>query len=84
MKKNKVYKVRVRIVERFDDTVLVEASSAKEAVRLLEKDFVETGYVYDKVTECATDRTVRYLRPTVVAPGDVPSQRGRSINLNVE
>lgn len=84
MAKKHVYSVGVKIVERYSSTVLVEAESAAQAQELLEKDYNNGAYVYDKTTECADDRVLTLTHPRIVPPGEVHGALRRHINLNVE
>lgn len=84
MAKKHVYAVGVQIVERYSSTVLVEAESAAQARELLEKDYNNGEYVYDKTTENADDRVLTLSRPRIVPPGEVHGALQRHINLNVE
>lgn len=52
MPKEKHYAIEIHIIEEYSACVLVKASSAKKAKELLNKEYQEKNYIYEKVTRC--------------------------------
>ena len=57
------YMVEVHIVERYSSRVFVEAKNAEEARRLVDEDYQNCDYIYEKTTDNPDSRVVTYRRP---------------------
>ena len=57
------YLVEVHIVERYSSNVLVEAENAQEAKRLIDEDYQNCDYIYEKTTDNPDSRIITYRRP---------------------
>lgn len=65
-KKAKHYTVSINVVQKFSSTVVVKATSAKQAKQLVEDEFDHGEYLYEKTTECPDVMQVHYSRASRV------------------
>lgn len=55
--------VKVKHVEYFEGQVLVQANSEAEAEEKVRKEFYQSDYLYDRITDCATEHNTKFFTP---------------------
>ena len=75
--KTKIYTIPVKIVETYTATIVVKATSSKQAKAIAEKEYQDNDYLYEKITDNRDD-----IRTTMGKPSVVPEdQVQRTLNM---
>ena len=61
-KKKQLFEFNLRFVEKYSGRVLVEAESAAEARRMLDEEWQNADYIYERLTDCPDDVSLRISR----------------------
>ena len=56
----KKFKVQITRIEKFYNTVVVEAKSARDAKKKVMEQWEEDDYLYEKTTDCIDDSTTSF------------------------
>lgn len=68
MENKKLFRIEVKVVQEFSSAVLVRAENAAKARKLLEEEFYQSDYLYEKTTDCPDDSSISFSRPRPVSP----------------
>ena len=79
MQTQKLFTVEIHRVERYSSRVLVRASSAKEAKSIVEAEFNDDEYLYEKTTDSPDDATTTFTNARAVKPADQGAEYARCL-----